>query len=121
VWADFDENADQYFGLPFWMPDGSALLVQWMNRDQTRLCIYRVDTANGRKQLLYQEEQPTWIDWKEDLRFVAQGASFLIQNDTDGWNQIYRFDVKARTLHPLTSGKNWSTKIVDIDEKKGWV
>ena len=121
VWADFDENADQYFGLPFWMPDASALLVQWMNRDQTRLCIYSVDPANGRKQLLYQEEQPTWIDWKEDLRFVAQGASFLIQNDTDGWNQIYRFDVKARTLHPLTSGKNWSTKIVDIDEKKGWV
>ncbi|MBK7308743.1 MAG: DPP IV N-terminal domain-containing protein [Chitinophagaceae bacterium] len=31
VWAAFNEKDDQYFGLPYWKPDGSSLLVQWMN------------------------------------------------------------------------------------------
>ena len=33
-WCDFNEKDDQYFGMPYWKPDGSSLLVQWMNRKQ---------------------------------------------------------------------------------------
>ena len=33
-WADFNEKDDQYFGTPFWTPDGSSLWLQWMNRQQ---------------------------------------------------------------------------------------
>ncbi len=32
TWADFNEQEDQYFGMPYWKPDGKALWVQWMNR-----------------------------------------------------------------------------------------
>ena len=32
VWASFNPQDDQYFGLPYWMPDGKNLLVQWMNQ-----------------------------------------------------------------------------------------
>ena len=32
AWADFNEKDDQYFGTPFWTPDGNALWTQWMNR-----------------------------------------------------------------------------------------
>ena len=35
VWADFNENQDQYFGLPYWAPDAKTVLIQWMNRGQT--------------------------------------------------------------------------------------
>lgn len=34
VWADFNQKDDQYFGAPFWRPDGSGILVQWMPREQ---------------------------------------------------------------------------------------
>ena len=40
VWCDFDEKADQYFGEPFWTPDGISLWVQWMPRLQNNLKIY---------------------------------------------------------------------------------
>ena len=57
TWADFDEKADQYFGKPFWRPDGKALWVQWMNRGQDSLIIFEVDLFSGRKKEIYQEHQ----------------------------------------------------------------
>ena len=57
VWADFNPKGDQYFGLPYWMPDGSALLLQWMNRLQDNLVIYEVSTTTGAKREFYNEKQ----------------------------------------------------------------
>ncbi|MFN5334862.1 MAG: DPP IV N-terminal domain-containing protein, partial [Bacteroidota bacterium] len=34
VWADIDSKKDQYFGMPYWKSDGSALWIQWMPRSQ---------------------------------------------------------------------------------------
>jgi dipeptidyl-peptidase-4 len=49
VWADFNENQDKYFGLPYWTPDAKNVLIQWMNRGQDNLKIYAVDLQNGSK------------------------------------------------------------------------
>jgi dipeptidyl-peptidase-4 len=40
VWTKINEQQDQYFGMPYWKPDGSTLLVQWMPRSQDQLKIY---------------------------------------------------------------------------------
>lgn len=61
VWADFNPKDDQYFGAPYWMPDGSSLLVQWMNRLQDNLIIYEVNTTTGTKREFYNEKQKTWL------------------------------------------------------------
>lgn len=63
VWADFDSDVDQYFGTPFWRPDGSSLLVQWMPREQNELRLYDVYIGTGVTKSIYQENYPTWIDW----------------------------------------------------------
>ena len=43
VWADFDQDEDQYFGTPFWCDDSQKLFVQWMPRVQQELRLYSVD------------------------------------------------------------------------------
>src|SRR5690606_33962582 len=43
VWADFNEQDDQYFGEPYWSFDSQSIMVQWMNRDQTNLKFYSVN------------------------------------------------------------------------------
>jgi len=48
VWADFNATDDQYFGMPYWAPNGQ-FWVQWMNRAQNNLIIYAVDLATGAK------------------------------------------------------------------------
>ncbi len=115
VWADFDPRDDQYFGQPFWTPDGRQLWMQWMNREQDNLKIYNIDIATGSKKEVYDEHQSTWIDWIEDIRFVSDG--FLMVRDYEGWEHIYYHGLDGKFKARLTGGTPWGTKFVKVDEK----
>ena len=115
VWAAFDPKNDQYFGTPFWRPDGSGLLVQWMPREQNNLKLYDIDPATGSKTEIYNEEQSTWVEWIEGLHWVKDG--FMMIRDFDGWEQIYLHHSDGSLKQKLTSGRMWGTKITRIDEK----
>lgn len=116
VWGDFNADDDQYFGQPFWRPDGSGLLVQWMPREQDHLMLYELNPQTGRKQLLYHEYQKTWIDWISEIHWVNDG--FLMVRDFDGWEQIYYHHKNGTLKARLTEGKNWKTRILRIDEQE---
>lgn len=115
VWARFDEKADQYFGTPFWRPDGSSLQVQWMPREQNNLKLYEINLTSGARTEIYNEEQPTWINWIDRLKWIKDG--FLMVRDFDGWEQIYYYDNSGKLKKKLTTGKNWRTRIYRVDEK----
>ncbi len=120
MWSDFNAKEDQYFGMPYWKPDGKSLLVQWMNRNQDSLMIYDVDIISGNKKVFYSEVQKTWInlDDNDRLRFSADGKTILITSDKTGWNHLYNYDINGKFLNAITSGKYTVTDINYIDEKK---
>ncbi|RYY44324.1 MAG: S9 family peptidase, partial [Chitinophagaceae bacterium] len=123
VWSDFNEKDDQYFGMPYWKPDGSTLLVQWMNRKQNKLVAYAVNPETGAKTPFYTEEQKTWVDLEgsDRFQFMDNGKGFLLQSDASGWNHIYYYDMNGKLLNPVTSGKFTVTGITKVDEKKGLI
>lgn len=124
VWAAFNEKDDQYFGMPYWKPDGSSLLVQWMNRLQDNLIIYDVNVFTGGKSEFYNEKQKTWIDLDDQggrLSFLKNGTGFILQSDATGWNQLYFYDMKGKLINAITSGRFTVTDITFIDEQKGIV
>lgn len=123
VWSDFNEKDDQYFGLPYWKPDGSSLLVQWMNRKQNQLIIYAVNPATGNKAPFYTEEQKTWINLDENdrIQFLENGKGFLLQSDASGWNHVFYYDMNGKLINPVTSGRFTVTNISKVDEAKGIV
>ncbi|MDB5202081.1 MAG: peptidase dipeptidylpeptidase domain protein [Ferruginibacter sp.] len=123
TWSDFHANDDQYFGMPYWKPDGSALLVQWMNRLQDNLVIYEVNPATGAKKEFYKETQKTWIDLDDNDRisFLNSGKGFLLMSDATGWKHIYRYDMNGKLLNAVTSGKYTVTDVNYVDEQKGIV
>ncbi len=123
IWSDFNEKEDQYFGIPFWKPDGSGLLVQWMNRKQNQLKIWDVNPATGTKIPFYNEEQKTWIslDDNDRIQFLENGKGFIMQSDATGWNHLYFHDMKGKLINPITEGKFTVTNIYKIDEKNGLV
>lgn len=116
-WATFNEKEDQYFGTPSWTPD-NQLLVQWMNRDQNTLIIYRIDDSNGKKEI-YKEQQDTWIDLDdmERIIYLSSGKGFIIKSDKDGWENLYLYDAEGKLLNPITTGNFWGTSITKVDEK----
>ncbi len=123
TWSDFNEKDDQYFGLPYWKPDGKSLLVQWMNRKQNQLKIWEINPATGNKTIFYTEEQKTWIDLDDNdrIQFLENGKGFLLQSDASGWNHIYYYNMQGKLLNAVTTGKFTVTNISKVDEKKGLV
>jgi dipeptidyl-peptidase-4 len=121
VWADFNEKEDQYFGLPYWKPDGSALLVQWMNRLQNELKIWAVAPENGSKKSFLTETQKTWINLDDEgdrIHFLENGKGFLYLSDQSGYQHVYLYDMDGNLKADLTSSpKTNVTEINHVDEK----
>lgn len=118
VWSDFNEKDDQYFGMPYWKPDGSGLLVQWMNRLQNNLIIYDVNLATGAKKEFYNEQQKTWINLDDGrITFLKNGKGFVLENDATGWNHLYNYDMNGKLLNAITSGKFTVLEVNFFDEK----
>ena len=124
TFADFNEKDDQYFGAPYWTADGSALLVQWLNRGQNNFKLWSVNPATGVKNELYDEKQKTWIqleDGYERIHFLNNSKNFILESDQTGWNHLYLFDATGKQINAITSGKFTVLNIKQIDEKKGVV
>ena len=120
VWADFDENEDQYFGTPFWGADSRQLFVQREPRVQQELELFAVDVADGSKTSIYRETCPTWLDWMQDMLFTRDGL-YMARAFETGWQQIYFLSYDGKTLKRLTSGVNWRISLLAVDEKTGTV
>ncbi|MCY7349068.1 MAG: S9 family peptidase [Cytophagaceae bacterium] len=117
TWADFDEKADQYFGTPFWTPDGSRLWMQWKNRGQDNLKLYAVDPSSGGKTEVFSETQKTWVDWLTEVNFLGKNQGFILKSDRDGWAQLYQFGPDGTLKTQLTSGNFTVTGVPLVDEK----
>jgi dipeptidyl-peptidase-4 len=121
TWADFDAKADQYFGMPYWRPDGKALWVQWMNRGQDNLKVYEVNLTNGSKKEIYDEKQKTWIDLDDQggrITFLEKTNGFILQSDKDGWENIYLYNLDGTLKNKITDGNFWSSTVVKVDETR---
>lgn len=118
VWTDFDEHRDQYFGTPQWNPS-NQLLVQWMNRSQDSLIVYKISKSDGSKTPVYTEHQSTWISLDDDQRFkfLSAGKGMIIKSDKDGWENLYLFDDNGKEISKITNGNFWGTDILNVDEK----
>lgn len=117
-WFDFDENADEYLAWPFWTPDSKSVHVQWMNRDQNHLRIFVCDAKTGTKKPIYEEKQATWVEFFNDITYLADGSGFLLRSDKDGWRHLYYHDMEGKLKARLTSGDWRVMAISGIDMKK---
>lgn len=117
TWAAYDQKADQYFGKPFWTPDGKSLWMQWMNRDQNDIRIDAVNPDNGQVKKVYEEKQKTWVDWFDDLFFLNNDNGFLLISDKSGWRHIYHLDMNGRQKAQLTGGAFTVTDIAAFDKQ----
>jgi len=121
-WFDFDEKADDYIAWPFWTPDSKAVHVQWMNRDQNRLVIYRCDAETGEKEALYEERQDAWVEFFDDITYLEDGSGFLLRSDKDGRRHLYLHGMDGKLKRRLTESADWSvTSLIGVDDDRGLI
>ena len=120
VWADFDPSEDQYFGTPFWGPDGESFYVAREPRIQNTLDLYRVSALDGSKTHIYHETYKTWLSWIEEVIFTDKGL-YMARSFEGDWQQIYFLSYDGKDFRRLTDGPNWRISLVRVDEEKGTV
>ena len=120
VWADFDPTEDQYFGTPFWGPDGESFYVSREPRIQNTLDLYCVSARDGSKKHIYHETYKTWLSWIDDVLFTDKGL-YMARAFETGWQQIYFLSYDGSEFRRLTDGPNWRITLLRVDEEQGTV
>ena len=91
VWVKTDYSVDQYIAWPFWTPDSKKLAVQIVNRDQNDLKIILADPETGDFRKIYNETRRTWVEFREDIYVMKNGAGFIIRSYKDDWENLYYY------------------------------
>jgi dipeptidyl-peptidase-4 len=110
-WLISNSEDDSYPGRVDWLPDGSAVAIQRLNRDQNRLELLRCPLDDGPCELLLDETSKTWVNLSEDLRFLADGR-FLWTTETSGWRRLWLHDSDGSPIRELTPA-GWTTEHID--------
>ncbi len=119
TWAKFNYKIDQYIAWPFWQPEGKFVTVQWMNRQQDTIKIFKMNLKDGSLKKLYLETQKTWVEWFKDLRILRRNKGMIIRSNKSGWAHLYFYGMDGKLKKQLTGGK-WEVKKIDfVDENEG--
>jgi len=118
-WMNLGEPRDNLLARLVWLPDGSAVAVEKLNRIQNRLDLLIADAATGAARVVLHEEDPYWINVNDDLRFLKDGKRFLWGSERDGFHHLYLHSTDGKRLHQLTEG-DWEVEnVAGVDEAAG--
>ena len=120
TWTDFNTKEEHYLGWPEWMPDGSGLMVQWINRGNDNLKLFNVSPKDGAKKVVYEETQKAWIsidEADERLTILDGGKEMIIISDKTGWKQLYLYGTDGKFKNAITQGKYTVKDVIGIDQK----
>ncbi|HEX2254035.1 MAG TPA: DPP IV N-terminal domain-containing protein [Thermoanaerobaculia bacterium] len=120
TWLATGEDSTEYLARIDWRPDGSAVAVQRLNRDQTRLDLLLCEPAGGECEVVLEETWPTWINLGDDFRFLADGR-FVWGSERSGWRHLYLYGREGELIRPLTAGEWAVTSLDAVDEARGRV
>ncbi len=120
-WLNLGETRDMLIPRVYWSPDSKAVAAVKMNRIQNHLELLFADPRNGSSHAVLQENDPYWINLREDLRFLNNGKEFLWASERDGFNHIYRYSSEGRLIAQITRGEWEVTDVACVDEQGGGV
>jgi dipeptidyl-peptidase-4 len=121
VRADLGEDRDVYFPRVDWMRRTSTLVVQRLNRDQTRLDLLAVDPVTGASRTLLRETAETWINVTDGFTPFESRDGFLWLSERDGFRHVYLHRGDGTLERQVTAGPWVVSEIAGVDETAGLV
>jgi len=115
VWLDTGDG-DYYLARAGWTPQGEAW-VQRLNRDQTVHDLMVGNPETGEVRTLLTDEDPAWINIRDDLHFLADGR-FLWTSERDGWRHLYLYSADGTSVRQLTSGEWQIEEVFGVDAEE---
>jgi dipeptidyl-peptidase 4 len=119
VWLRPGGAEDDYLARLAWAADGRSVLIQHLNRDQTRLTLLRCQSADGACAPVLAEEHPTWVNLGDDFQPLPDGR-FLWGSEASGWRRLALHEADGRKVRDL-SPDGWSVTSLNGVTADGWV
>ena len=106
VWLDLGDVTDRYFTNITWSPDGKAIYLFELNRDQTDTSLDVYSAETGKKlRTLYTEHSDKYVEPLHPVSFLPWDSDkFLLWSDRDGFRHLYLMDTRGRMLKQVTTG-----------------
>jgi dipeptidyl-peptidase-4 len=122
-WIDTSkyQPADLLIVRVAWTPDGSKVVYQAQNREQTFLDLNFANSQDGKSNvILHEGESRPWVDVLDNPTWLKDG-SFLWLSERSGWQHIYHYAANGKLIKQVTDGKWEADSIQGVDEERGLV
>ncbi|WP_269236439.1 S9 family peptidase [Flavobacterium flavigenum] len=125
IWMNVPGDSKQhYITLMQWIPDGSSIMLEQLNRKQNEAKLFLCNPKNGDAKSIYEEKNNSWVDvlTTENLgwKWINNGKDFLSLSEKDGWRHLYRMDKNGKSETLITKGNYDIISLEAIDEKNGF-
>lgn len=103
-----DGPYDQYLTNIAWSPDGLAIYLAWVNREQNRMELRKYSVSDGKlEKVVYEESNAKYVEPEHAPIFIpGEGNKWLWMSEKSGYNHLYLMD-DAHAPIQLTKG-NWA-------------
>ncbi len=101
VFLKFDSNSDDFYATNLtWNPEGTKVLVQWLNRATNWMKMMLFDAATGKmEKVLFEEKDERWVEPLFPSHFLPNNSSLFVHiSDRDGFNNLYVYDLTGNLL-----------------------
>lgn len=118
---DVGDLSDMYIPRVKWTQNAEQVCVYKLNRHQNHLELHLVDSKTNETSVILNEKNKYYIDITDDLTFLKDGKHFIWTSEKEGYNHIYKYDMKGNEVAALTKGNFDVTAFYGIDEKRNTV
>jgi dipeptidyl-peptidase 4 len=120
-WIALPAGGDGYLGRFAWSPDGKALWLQRMGRDQKRVTVFRVDAETAKATEMWTATSSSWIDFIE-LRLLEKSSRVVAMTHEGGHDHLEVRDAATGKRTALLTRGDWDVRaLAGVDEAKGRV
>ena len=121
-WVDLSGYKDQEIVVSAvtWSRDGTQLMLQVQNREQTWLDLVATDADGENVRVLFRDRTPAWIESPGDPILLNNG-DFIWRSPRSGYSHLYRYNKDGKLLNAITEGKWEVRSLIGVDPSNEFV
>lgn len=119
TWVDLSNYKDDEILVSgvTWSGDGTQLMLQVQDREQTWLDFIATDADGKNARVLFRDRTPAWIESPGDPVLLDDGK-FLWRSPRTGYSHLYVYDKSGKQISVATEGEWEVRSLIGVDPSK---
>ncbi len=115
-WIETVSGESELLARVTWLPGGSAVAVEKLDRIQKHLQLEIVPVRGGGIRTLLEETDPYWINISDDLTFFKKSPRLIWSSERSGFRHLYLYTIEGELVRRLTQGDWEVSRLAGLDE-----